>query len=127
MRYLLDTQIFIWFLEDISCLSERVIKQIENPLNTRYISIASLWEMTIKMNIEKLIIKYDVEQLFEMIEIHGFELLPILKDHLLVYRNLPLIHRDPFDRLLISVAMSENLIFITSDDIMSKYDVLTFI
>ncbi|MCL1826735.1 MAG: type II toxin-antitoxin system VapC family toxin [Candidatus Cloacimonetes bacterium] len=123
MNYLIDTQVLIWFLNGNVLLRDRIRKIIENLHNNRFVSIASLWEIAIKMNIGKLDLDYDFEQMFLQIEHHSFEILPIKPKHLHYHRNLEILHKDPFDRLLISTAITENMKLITSDENIHKYPV----
>jgi len=124
MRYLLDTHVLIWYLEDKK--DKTLINNldiIENPKNKIYISIASLWEITIKLNIGKFKPNLDINDFFSFIYRSPITILNIEEKHLLEYRNLPLIHREPFDRILIATAISENLSFITHDKKNQEYNV----
>jgi PIN domain nuclease of toxin-antitoxin system len=121
MRYLLDTHTLIWYFEDDANLPKSVKAVIEDQNNRIYISSVTLWEITIKLNINTLKINYSLEELFDNIKIRDFDLLQIEEKHLRVYLNLPLIHRDPFDRHLVSTAIAENLTLITCDENIQKY------
>lgn len=123
MRILLDTQSFIWFVEDDTKLPEKIKSEIENSKNIIIISIASLWEMAIKISLGKLMMSYTLEKTINLIYENGFELLPVLPEHILELSNLPYFHRDPFDRILISQSLNENLHIVTSDDVFDKYEV----
>ena len=123
MRYLLDTHVLIWFLEDDAILPNHIIEIIEDDTNFKFISIGSLWEIVIKMNLGKIRLKYDVYRLFDEIEKHEFELLQITKEHLDTYSRMHFFHGDPFDRLLISVAKSDGFQIITSDKFIHNHDV----
>jgi PIN domain nuclease of toxin-antitoxin system len=89
------------------------------------VSIASLWEIAIKSSIGKLEIKNSLEEIAEICLENKIELLAINPLHLDQIKNLPRIHGDPFDRLIISQALAENLIIVTKDSIIPKYDVKT--
>jgi len=92
-----------------------------------HLSIASLWEITIKTSLGKLELGIPLEQvLTNFILPSGIEILPIHLPHLLVLKDLPLHHRDPFDRLLISQAKSESLTLLSEDSLFQQYDVKTF-
>jgi len=119
-RYLIDTHIFLWWLIGDKKLKDSVQLIIENPKNQVYVSVASLWEISIKHTLGKLPLKTNLS---EMISVSGFELLSITGLHILELEKLPLLHNDPFDRMLIAQAKSENLTFITVDEKMQKYDV----
>ncbi len=122
-RFLLDTHIFIWGMEENKRLPEELKKLLTSPRNEIYVSVACLWEMVIKKTSykkEKFTLDMGVIEL--SMRIAGFELLPIQTHHVLGLMNLPQHHKDPFDRILISQAISENLTLITSDQKIWKYD-----
>ena len=122
MRQLLDTHTFIWFVTGNSRINEKVRLQIEN--NANLISIASLWEIAIKSSIGRLDLELSIEQLVEeQIVANGIEILSITAQHLMTVANLPLHHRDPFDRLIISQAMVENLPIVGVDKAFDSYAV----
>ncbi len=123
MRILLDTQAFIWFVENDKQLPAKISKIIENSENTILISIATLWEMTIKMSLAKLHLSCTIEQMIEKLYKNGFEILPIDSIHIIKLSTLPYIHRDPFDRIIISQGLTELLTIISSDRIFDDYGV----
>jgi PIN domain nuclease of toxin-antitoxin system len=124
MKLLLDTHVLIWLVEGTDNLSQAARQAIENEDNSLHLSIASLWEMTIKTSLGKLQLKIPLDRIMESYIIpSGIEILPIHFDHLLVLRDLPLHHRDPFDRLLISQAQSEELTLVSSDGFFGGYSV----
>jgi PIN domain nuclease of toxin-antitoxin system len=123
MKILLDTHIFLWFLDEVEKLSEPALVAILEPKNEKYISIVSAWELAIKINLGKLTFEGGVAHFFTMIEENGFELLPVKKDHIKHLETLPLLHRDPFDRLLIASAMAEEMHLISSDSNILRYDI----
>ena len=94
------------------------IKDIHQPC---FLSAASLWEITIKNQIGKLILNISLEELFNYADRNQIEIIPINSDHLLVLSTLPIHHSDPFDRLIISQAIAENLVIITRDKGFKKY------
>lgn len=122
MNCLLDTHIFIWWLYDDPKLSQKHREIIANGENTIHISVASLWEIEIKRALGNLTI--DPEYL-DTIETEGFKTLNIQKDHIKELRNLPPLHRDPFDRMLIAQAMAENLFLLTVDKKILQYHLQT--
>lgn len=86
-------------------------------------SVASLWEITIKLNIDKLEMDKDFETFFKVVtQDYGFKVLQINESHLCRYLRLPLIHRDPFDRLIYSQAKTEKMTFLFTDEIFKQYD-----
>ena len=123
MKLLVDTQSFIWFVENDKQLPVKIKKELEDPENSIIISIASLWEMTIKMTLGKLHISNDIEKMIDKLYQNGFDILPILPEHIIKLSTLEYIHRDPFDRIIISQGLSENIAIVTSDDKFDKYKV----
>ena len=123
MRILIDTQSFIWFVENDKQLPDKIRKELENIDNTIIISIASLWEMAIKISLDKLRISCDIEEMIDKIYHNGFELLPILPNHIIKLSSLKYLHRDPFDRIIIAQSISEDLPVVTSDEIYGEYGV----
>ena len=96
---------------------------VDEPQNEIYISVVSIWEIALKQNIGKLILNYPFVELIETINTDEYIYLPIKDDYIKIYKELPLMkkHNDPYDRMLISTAMSENLKFITADKDIHKY------
>ena len=121
--YLLDTHTAIWFFDGDSALSEtanNIIRDLSNPI---YLSIASAWELAIKIGIGKLNFAGRAAGFFHLAETTDILIMPIKSDHLTVLETLPMIHRDPFDRLLIATALAENMTLITVDENIARYDV----
>jgi PIN domain nuclease of toxin-antitoxin system len=123
MRYLVDTQSFIWFVEDDEKLPSHIRALMENVVNQLVISIASLWEMTIKMSLGKLVLSGDIETMIGKVINNGFTILPIEPEHLITLSTLDFIHRDPFDRIIISQSIRERIPLISSDDVFNQYPV----
>ena len=124
MKYLLDTHAFLWYFEDSHRLSETAANIIEDTNVQKYVSIASLWEFAIKYSIEKLQFDGGLTHLWEMISQNRFIILPITQSYLLhITENLPFIHRDPFDRLLVATAKTDGMTILTADENIQKYDV----
>ncbi|MDP3432903.1 MAG: type II toxin-antitoxin system VapC family toxin [Bacteroidota bacterium] len=123
MRILIDTQAFIWFVENDKQLPSKIKIEIEDTDNTIIISIASLWEMTIKMTLDKLRLGCDIKDMIEKVYHNGFEIIPILPEHVIKLSTLEYLHRDPFDRIIISQALSENMVIVSSDKIFDAYGV----
>lgn len=96
MQYLLDTHTFLWFINGDKQLSSKARSYIENLNNDIYISIASFWEMAIKLNLGKLDLEMSFKELYVEVDKNGFFLLPITFDHTNKLTNLSLQHRDPF-------------------------------
>ena len=110
MHYLLDTHTLIWLLENNPQLSNRAQSIIANEGNELFVSIASIWEMTIKSSLGKLNLGIPLSDLIAQKLIPSdIQLLPIQLAHLAVLQTLPLYHRDPFDRILIAQAITDQL------------------
>jgi PIN domain nuclease of toxin-antitoxin system len=123
MRILLDTHAFIWFAEDDVQLNQTIKETIEKPTNNILLSIASIWEMAIKMQLDKLKIDKSIEEIIDLVTLNGFELLPILPEHIIKLTTLEFHHRDPFDRIIIAQVLSENFKIVSGDKIFDDYGV----
>ena len=123
MKYLLDTHTALWFFGEINKLPKSTCDLIADPANELYVSIASAWELAIKIRTKRMDFVGGVEQFFHLLDDNDIELLPIKPEYLPIIETLPLLHRDPFDRLLISSALMEDLTIITKDENIQKYDV----
>jgi PIN domain nuclease of toxin-antitoxin system len=121
MRLLLDTHVYLWWLQDNPKLSKEGRSKIIAASEV-YVSSASIWEASIKAGIGKL--EVDVNQLVSEIANSGFQELPIAARHAARVAQLPDIHRDPFDRILVAQAMCEPLRFLTADGILKGYSEL---
>ena len=121
MRILLDTQAFIWFVENDKQLPSMVKKELEDSDQTIFVSIASLWEMTIKISLNKLHISCNIEEMINEVYRNGFEFLPILPMHIIKLSTLEYLHRDPFDRIIIAQGLSEDLAIVSSDKVFDEY------
>ena len=121
MNLLIDTHVLLWYLIDDSQLSVSSIRKIENPSNNIYASIASLWEIAIKINIGKLDLHIPFKKLQKEVLNNNFTILPIEFTHTVQLSKLEPIHRDPFDRILISQALVENFTIISKDTTFSAY------
>jgi PIN domain nuclease of toxin-antitoxin system len=123
MRYLVDTQSFIWFVEDDAKLPARTRTLMEDTGSQLVISIASLWEMTIKMALGKLAVSGDIAAMIDKLIGNGFTILPIEPRHLITLSTLAFMHRDPFDRIIISQSIRDDMPLISSDTVFSQYPV----
>jgi len=123
MRLLLDTHALIWHYEAHDDLSEEARKLIDAPDNQLFISIASLWEMVIKVSLGKLTLRKDVQTITAIYQNAGAKLLPVHLEHILAVQTLPWFHRDPFDRLLVAQAIYEDLVLISHDHKFNQYPV----
>jgi PIN domain nuclease of toxin-antitoxin system len=122
-RYLLDTHAAIWFFNGDDKISQTAQNAILDFSNRKFISIASAWEIAIKIGLGKLDVKGMTADFIYDVEVNGFTILPIKTAYLTALETLPLIHRDPFDRLLVASALDEQMTIITADEDIAKYPV----
>jgi len=122
-RYLLDTHTAIWFFNGDESLSKTANNIIRDLSNEVYISISSAWEIAIKIGIGKLDFAGKTAGFVQLAEKNEIIILPITASHLTILEALPMIHRDPFDRLLIATAIHEQMTLITTDANIALYDV----
>ena len=122
MNVLLDTHTFLWYLEDSKQLSSKAAELLEDPSNTLRLSIASLWEISIKLGLGKLSLQNSFSELEEVLQQLKIEVLPITFSDTECYLNLPLHHRDPFDRILVAQAINHSLVLVSRDVAFDAYD-----
>jgi len=123
MTLLLDTHTFLWFVNDSPELSQTAGDLLESEKDL-LVSIASLWEIAIKVNLKKLTLTKEYEQFIpQQLAINNIQILNIELDHLAHYVNLPLHHRDPFDRLIIAQAISEQISIVSVDNKFDFYEI----
>ena len=120
MNLLLDTCVLLWWLDNPDLLSKGTSTAIKEPDNRIVVSVVSAWEIAIKKMLGKL---ESPDNLKEVIVDSGFELMPIDYEHAWQVQDLPSHHRDPFDRLLISLAKTESLTLVTRDSRLKAYNV----
>ena len=124
MTLLLDTHTALWMVNEHEKLSSNAKAMLLNDANTLYFSIASLWEIAIKISIGKLLdLNGGVEVFVAQINDMPVNLLPITSRYVKIVETLPFIHRDPFDRMLVATAKSEGMTILTTDENIQKYDV----
>ncbi|GAB6393631.1 MAG: type II toxin-antitoxin system VapC family toxin [Treponematales bacterium] len=123
MRALLDTHTALWFFDDVDKLSSKAYSVINNEENDIFVSIASVWEVAIKVNLGKLKCPGNTAGFLRMIYDNGFSILNIAPHYLLELEKLPNHHKDPFDRLLAATAIAENIPVITTDENIPRYSV----
>ncbi|MCY3721045.1 MAG: type II toxin-antitoxin system VapC family toxin [Candidatus Poribacteria bacterium] len=124
MKYLLDTHTLIWFLTGDKKLSDKARGLIDNPDNRKFLSIASLWEIAIKVSLGKLALNKPFEKLFpEQLYFNRIEILDVTVGNLIKLTTLPFHHRDPFDRLIIAQAFAEELPIIGADAAFDAYGI----
>ena len=122
-KLLLDTHALIWFLRGDSELSPTANSAMRDPENVRFVSMASLWEIAIKVNLGKIQFDFQLKDFAALISANHFEILPIEFEHTVRVGTLPLHHRDPFDRMLIAQASVNDLTIVTRDLYFPDYGV----
>ncbi len=125
MDLLLDTHALIWFMNGDHQLPDKSKHLMKDIGNKCYVSIASVWEIAIKISIGKLELNGGFDEISNVLYKNDFELLPLHFEHIRELLNLEFHHRDPFDRIIISQGIVEKLPIITSDGIFRLYPVET--
>jgi len=123
MRILLDTHTFLWAVAEPRKLSRRATRLIEAEANELLLSVASLWEIVLKVQAGKLQLPEGPAFLAEHMARLGVTSLPVEAGHVLALLGLPLHHRDPFDRLLVAQCQVENLTILTADEAVRQYSI----
>ncbi len=122
MKYLIDTHTFLWIIEDSQNLTDKVKKIYLDNSNEIYLSVASLWEMAIKISLKKLTVS---NHLSTFIDKHAIEnnirLLDVQPHHVIPIEELPNHHKDPFDRLLVCQCIQEKMVLLSKDKALDKY------
>ena len=124
MKYLLDTHILLWMANADSALSKKVRDILSDESCDLFVSVASVWEMAIKISLKKLELPVTLDAFVqEQIINNGIQLLSIKTSHIYLLEELPFFHRDPFDRIIACQAKKENLTLISHDKAFLKYKV----
>jgi PIN domain nuclease of toxin-antitoxin system len=121
MKLLLDTHLLLWAAGETQRLSKPARTLIGNPDNELLFSAASLWEVAIKRRLGRADFKVDARLLRRGLLDNGYSELPIISDHVVATESLPLLHRDPFDRILVAQATVEGITLLTIDSLVSQY------
>lgn len=121
MKLLLDTHLLLWAAGQPNRLSAAAMKLIDSPANELLFSAASIWEVAIKRGLGRSDFQADPRLLRRGLLDNGYSELPILSDHVVAIESLPLIHKDPFDRLLMAQATVEGITLLTADDVVARY------
>jgi PIN domain nuclease of toxin-antitoxin system len=121
MKLLLDTHLLLWAAGEPRRLSKQARALIENPDNDLLFSAASLWEVAIKRGLGREDFTVDARLLRRGLLDNGYSELPIISDHVVATESLPLIHKDPFDRILVAQATVEGITLLTIDSLVSQY------
>ena len=123
MNLIFDTHTMLWSMFEEWKLSATAAGLINDPANSLWVSVSCLWEIVIKIRIGKLKIPgLDIQLVFDNLDSYRIRILPIRPEHLRLLQTLPMIHRDPFDRILIVQSISEGFPLITADRDIRKYD-----
>jgi len=123
MNLLLDTHIILWVAGDNSKLTEKAKQALCDESNLRYVSIASAWEVAIKIRAQKLRFDGGLSEFYRIIDHNDFYETGVTRDYLSLLEGLRDIHKDPFDRLLVATALAENFTIVTADKNIHKYNV----
>jgi len=123
MDLLLDTHVFLWYVDGNKQLPEKIVKIINNKANRCFVSIASIWEIVVKLSVQKLEIKGGFKTIENFLDNNDFEILPIDLDDTKTLLNLDFFHRDPFDRMIISQAIASDLKIISKDKQFKDYKI----
>jgi len=121
VNLLLDTHLLLWAAGDPDRLSRKARGLILDSANRLLFSAASLWEIGIKRSLGRDDFKVDPRRLWRLLLVNGYQELPVGSEHALVAGELPLHHKDPFDRVLIAQARVEGLTLLTADKVVAKY------
>jgi PIN domain nuclease of toxin-antitoxin system len=125
-RYLLDTNVLIWMTSASGRLSHRAKRVLSAPAAPLLVSIISVWELVLKYQARRLSLRAGITEVLDKILYHSpWTILPMTPEHLPVLAGLPVLHGDPFDRMLIAQAVHEDLTIVTADEQIPKYRVKT--
>ncbi|HBK22749.1 MAG TPA: PIN domain nuclease [Planktothrix sp. UBA10369] len=124
MKLLFDTHTFIWWDSQPNKLSQKAWALLQDRSSILLLSVVSIWEIQIKLQVGKLTLNRALLEIIESQQkINQIEVLPVNLDHVLALDSLPLIHKDPFDRLLVAQANVENAVLVSGDPIVAQYPV----
>jgi len=123
MKVLLDTHAFLWFITGDTRLSKKVRRLMEDGETELFLSAASVWEMAIKTSLGKLSVSMPFSEFIQQKTLQGFLIMPVEWHHAVAVAGMPFHHNDPFDRLLVAQALTEQLPVITADPAFKKYGV----
>ena len=122
MKLLLDTHVFIWWDSNPAKLSKKTLALCSDPGNTLFLSVVSVWEMQIKMQLGKMKLAFPLQDIIrEQQKENGLQIIPVELAHVLSLQSLPAHHKDPFDRLLIAQARAESAVLVSKDKTFLKY------
>lgn len=126
MNLLFDTHSFLWWNDSLEMLPPLVLSACQDTRNQLFLSVVSAWEIQIKQQIGKLRMKSPLAEMIErQVDVNKLRILPVRIEHILAIENLPMLHRDPFDRLLVAQAITENHVLISRDRSIQQYSLTT--
>lgn len=124
MKLLLDTHVFLWLRNEPEKIPLHIMNLYEDMRSDAFLSMASIWEMQIKNQLGKLALDIPLNELIDQQCLkNGLQILAIETTHIYALKNLPAHHNDPFDRLILTQAQTENLTLISADSVFKHYDV----
>jgi PIN domain nuclease of toxin-antitoxin system len=124
MNLLLDTHVLLWWMADDPALGHRARDAVADPRNGVWVSAASAWEIAIKVGLGRLTLPGPVAEVLPAALVDGdFSTLPITVEHALRVSELPPVHADPFDRILIAQAITQTWTIVTADAVFARYPV----
>jgi len=121
VNYLLDTHLLVWTAHEPERLSQVASELIADPGNALYFSVIGIWEVAIKQSLGRASFTVDAPILRRGLLSNGFRELPLTSAHALEILHLPPIHQDPFDRILVAQAISEDITLLTTDSMVARY------
>lgn len=121
MKLLLDTHILLWAAGEPDKLSDRARDMLLDPRTVLYFSPASIWEVVVKQGLGRDDFQVDAHRLRKMLVVRGYVELPVTSEHVLRVATLPLLHKDPFDRILIAQARGEGMALLSADAAVIAY------
>ncbi len=121
MNLLLDTHLLLWAAATPQRLSAETRALLLDPANQLLFSAASLWEITIKSGLDRADFKVDSRRLWRLLQVNGYRELPVNSEHTVAVNDLPPLHKDPFDRILIAQARIEGVLLLTVDKMVAQY------
>jgi len=121
LNLLLDTHLLLWAASEPERLSAKARALLLDPANQLVFSAASLWEISIKNSLDRADFNVDPRRLWRMLLVNGYRELPVTSEHTVAVNDLPKLHKDPFDRILVAQARVEGLLLLTVDKVVAKY------
>ena len=118
---LLDTHLLLWAAGEPERLSAKARTLLLDPANQLVFSAVSLWEISIKNSLDRADFNVDPRRLWRMLLVNGYRELPVTSEHTVAVNDLPQLHKDPFDRILVAQARVEGLLLLTVDKVVAKY------